>query len=397
MDYVPAEIICQQISYITNVNDIIRLRQINPQFKHLSTYCTREITGINIPANLVLSLNSLMYVNGIVRVYDLDTVNNLGHHASIRKIRVQYVAHPKIERSEHHRVYTIALSVARPQFEVLCSLVRSRLHLSDFDVSIVFPNLSTYPNYNNAAWGGLMFPFRIMGVRNNIMYIKSRSHEDNFDSSKGAHNVFLLDCYHNETICVGLNLFNNMGIDTLITNSLVLQNNHKPGDFTTNLTTVHVILSRNTQYTYNYFSLINLINVGKLRYIKVTPIDMLEDDIQTYTKSLHMSLTQIHGHIEINHPVYLDIPIYSYMNTVDLFLSIFNNLSLVSVYYDGEPFIERTLNTIDKLLSRSDIHIINVYPHVSSHIEDIKLPSDYLNNPRIRILSHPESELTYNL
>lgn len=367
MGYTPNEILCQQISYITNVNDIVRLRQINPQFKELSEYCITHIHGNYIPLNLVLTLKSLKYIDGIVKIYDISSLISLSVHPSLRNVTIQYI--PNITDVPDWRIGEF---VAEKQFEALSIVVHNKHNLNRFNISVLFPE----------EWESREMSFQRVGIIDSVMYIESSTSDP-----RPRAEYFIRE---------QTNLFKDLNVRTLITdNDVMISTDYQLDDFMTSIEHIQLcwnpILHRDeNDDIYGIFrSIVNLSLLGKLKYFALTlPENGLNVDEERilYTwiwDNLRVSAINI---IPINNAVYLDVPFYPYLNTIDLVLSIFKNIPIIGLSYTNQPNI--ISHTLNRLLSRSDITIIKLYTNIQ-----VELGSEYLNNPKIQIHPYSQCEL----
>lgn len=94
MEYVPNEILCQLLSYITDANDIIRLRQVNTLFRELSRECIRQINSKYIRVELLLQLPALTMIKGTVLFNDtLDLELLSATHPSSTGLKIMHLSH----------------------------------------------------------------------------------------------------------------------------------------------------------------------------------------------------------------------------------------------------------------------------------------------------------------
>lgn len=92
-----------------------------------------KISSPYVSYQLLLTLSSIETVNGIVRVYDQDTIIRLAKHTSLKRINIQYI-------NTHHDKDEI--KITQDQFNALNTFIRNRDSLVDCDISVEFPKFS---------------------------------------------------------------------------------------------------------------------------------------------------------------------------------------------------------------------------------------------------------------
>lgn len=343
MENVPNEILCELFSYVTDVDDVLNLMQVNKIFHGLLLYCVRHINGNIIPAKLILNLPFIVTVNGIVQVDTTDTLQQLKYIPSLRKIRIQS---------------TQSNETVESQFGVFNSLIEGKDNLVDLNLSYQFT-----PNTN--------YPVEIIGLSNNLLYVYSKLGLRQFPINYSL-------------ILRQLQKFNNLGIDTLMTDiPYILYPCYRHGHFMTCIKTIYIQLDSIPAHDDELFSSIaELSNMGILNHLKLTlsKKNMSDNYVKTYYGWIYDCILGAEGYTT-HSPLQLDIPLYLYRDSINRILNIFTNIRVISIMYT--PQIDLLVRTLNTLLEIPHIQTIKLYSD-----SPMDLPDNYLSNPRIQCVSY---------
>ena len=343
MENIPNEIVCEFFSYITNISDIINITIVNKRFRQLILYCVKEINGDIISVDFVLNLPSIVIVNGTIQVGDTNTLLLLKNHPSLKKFRIQSVWSD---------------NTVENQFWILNELINGKRNLVGLDFSIKFGQ-------------DIKYPIEIIGLSNNLLYIRSKPHYKQFPINYSLINR-------------ELNKFNTLGIDTLTTDiPYILYPSYKQGHLMSHIHTIHIQLDTVPKHDEELFlSIADLCNIGVLNHVTLTLSrkNMNDDYVKTYCEWMYDCMMGAHGY-NTQTPIHLDIPVCLYRNGIDLILNIFPNISSISIMYT--PQIELLVQTLNTLLQRHHIQTIKLYSYF--HMD---LPENYLSNAKIQCVSY---------
>lgn len=362
MQFVPNEILCEQISYITDVNDIIQLRQTDSTFRELSTYCIRVVSGDLIPLQLVLALQNVVEVNGIVNVNTIESLQRLSLHPTLKRIRVRYTDGSPFKITDN--IYTL-------QCQMLRTLIGSK-NTDGLDMSIIFPDVSQSDEY-----GISMQTIGTMGISGNVLYIQVQENGTEKDSR-----------YFGD-VNKSLNVFNGLNIDTFISDISLGGGGYTQNDFMLHIHDLNICIEPRPYDDEFFGDMLTIAYMGNLQNIKLCipseDLDYVNQYKDWIIECLYIAVNAFgHGLNPTNKRVNLDIPFYDYENTIDMIQSMFTNIGLIGIAYEND---EKLLLTLNKLLPRKDIQTIIVYSN-----QPITIP--IMDS---RIVKQPYSEcLLYN-
>ena len=333
----PNELLYYLYSYITDPKDILHMRLVNClQLKLCQSYI-HTIRSKCVSSKLILTLPSVESVNGVVNVYDEDTIMQLVKHPSLKRITMQYV------------------NEEEDQCKALNIYLNNKHNVVNCNVSVEYPKKLSFKN-----------GIKTVGIKHKTMYVKSNHCEDsmyNFASMKSNFGVL-----------------KNFDIDTLITDAPLVPIIH---EFAPNIETLVLSYRNFHQKIYTIISsvIVKLCNDGQLKYVKIVLPKEHIHLILKYSKWLNVDFSaprSVHRLCQVNKPVYLDVPLFAHANLIDNVLEHFTNLPLIALGYEYKT--EEMINKLDKILSREDIKSVIIYSNVP-----VDIPERYMTNPRINI------------